>query len=163
MIKIKSPNQLNILDPSDWLTLKRRQMLEGGWPGLFQKRILPTLPVHKAAKFFDASLGRPTKELYAMLGALILHQAFDLSDEQTVDQFALNRIGLRQVFFSQDAVERPEHRRAKPPAGRNHQGRRAGTCRRLKSQHRSAADRLGSYQIQHAAFRADRHFFRERP
>ena len=90
MIKIRSPNQLNILDPSDWLTLKRQQMLEGGWPGLFQKPILPTLPVHKAAKFVDASVDRPTRELYAMLGALIPQQAFDLSDKQTVDHFALN-------------------------------------------------------------------------
>ena len=163
MIEIKSPNQLNILDPSDWRPPKKQRILEGGWPGLFQKHILPALPVHKAAKYFDASLGRPTKELYAMLVALILQQAFDLSDEQTVDQFALNRIGLRQVFFSQDAVERPEHRRAKPPAGRNHQGRSAETFRRFQSQLRSTADRLGSYQIQNGVFKADRHFFREHP
>lgn len=90
MIKVKNPNQLNIFDPWDWLTPKRRQMLEDGWPGLFRNQILPTLPIHEVAKFFVASVGRPTKELYAMLGALVLQQTFDLTDEQAVDQFAFN-------------------------------------------------------------------------
>ncbi len=42
MIKVKNPNQLNIFDPWDFLTPKRRQMLESGWPGLFREHILPS-------------------------------------------------------------------------------------------------------------------------
>jgi hypothetical protein len=90
MRNVKNPNQLNIFDPWDFLTPKRRQMLETGWPGLFQKHILPSLPVCSIAKHFDSDLGRPTKELYAMLGALILQQTFDLTDVQTVEQFCFN-------------------------------------------------------------------------
>ena len=87
---VKNPNQLYIFDPWSFLTPKRRQMLEAGWPGLFQKHILPSLPVCDIAKHFDSGIGRPTKELYAMLGALILQQTFDLTDVQTVEQFCFN-------------------------------------------------------------------------
>ena len=90
MIKVKNPNQLNIFDPWDFLTPKRRQMLNAGWPGLFREHILPSIPVDKVTKYFDSSFGRPTKELYSMLGALILQQSFDLTDEETVQQYAFN-------------------------------------------------------------------------
>ena len=90
MITVKDPNQLYIFDPWDFLTPKRRQMLDAGWPGLFKEHILPSLPVAKLSKYFDSVLGRPTKELYAMLGALILQQTFDLTDEETVEQFSFN-------------------------------------------------------------------------
>jgi len=90
MIKTNHPNQLNIFDPWDFLTPKRRQMLDDGWPSIFREHILPSIPVDKVAKHFNTTFGRPTKELYSMLGALILQQAFDLTDEQTVQQYAFN-------------------------------------------------------------------------
>ncbi len=90
MIKVKNPNQLDIFDPWAFLTPKRRQMLDTGWPGLFREIILPSIPVNKVSKYFDATFGRPSKELYSMLGALILQQAFDLTDEETVQQYAFN-------------------------------------------------------------------------
>ena len=90
MIKVNNPNQLNIFDPWAFVTPKRRQMLDAGWPGLFREHILPSIPVNKVSKYFNATFGRPTKELYSMLGALILQQTFDLTDEETVQQYAFN-------------------------------------------------------------------------
>ena len=90
MYKIKNPNQRDLFDPWEFLTPKRRQLLENGWPGLFRKHILPSIPIDKVAKFFDATWGRPTKELYAMIGALILQQTLDLTDDETVRQYSLD-------------------------------------------------------------------------
>lgn len=90
MLKVKDPNQLDIFDPWAFLTPKRRQLLDSGWPGLFREHILPSIPVDKVGKHFNATFGRPTKELYSMLGALILQQAFDFTDEETVQQYAFN-------------------------------------------------------------------------
>ncbi len=90
MLHIKDPNQLNIFDPWDFLTPKRRRMLDAGWPGLFREHILPTIPVNKVSRYFDEAFGRPTKELYAVLGALVLQQSFDLTDEEAVQQYAFN-------------------------------------------------------------------------
>ena len=69
---------------------KRRKMLDAGWPGLFREHILSSIPINKVTKYFDPTFGRPTKELYSMLGALILQQSFDLTDEETVQQYAYN-------------------------------------------------------------------------
>jgi hypothetical protein len=90
MRNIKDPNQLYIFDPWSSISPKRRQLLDTGWPGLFREHILPSIPVSKVSHHFDASMGRPTKELFALLGALILQQGFDLTDEESVAQFAFN-------------------------------------------------------------------------
>jgi hypothetical protein len=90
MRKVKNPNQLNIFDPWAFLTPKRRQLLDAGWPGLFREHILASLPVHQIAQYFDATFGRPTKELYAMIGALVLQQTLDLTDEETVREYAFD-------------------------------------------------------------------------
>jgi len=90
MLTIKNPNQLNIFDPWGFLTPKRRTMLDSSWPGLFREHILPSIPIHKVAKYFDETFGRPTKELYAMIGALILQQTLDFTDEEAVQQYAFN-------------------------------------------------------------------------
>jgi hypothetical protein len=90
MRKVKNPNQLDIFDPWQFLSPKRRQMLDVGWPGLFREHILPSIPVDEVAIHFSETLGRPTKELFSTLGALILQQSFDLTDEETVQQYAFN-------------------------------------------------------------------------
>ena len=90
MIKIKDPYQLDIFDPWAILTPKRRQLLDSGWPGLFRKQILPCLPVHQVANYFDETFGRPSKELYSAIGALVLQQIHDLTDEEAVQQYAFN-------------------------------------------------------------------------
>jgi hypothetical protein len=45
-------------------------LLDTDWPGLFRKNTLLTIPVDKAAKHSNATFGRTTKELYAILVAL---------------------------------------------------------------------------------------------
>jgi len=106
MYKVKNPNRLDIFDPWAYLTPKRRQMLDSGWPGLFREHILPSIPVNKVFKHFDGAFGRPTKELYAMLGALILQQTLHLTDEQTVHQYAFDTVKKNIVdkYFSQKAL-----------------------------------------------------------
>ena len=90
MIHIKDHKQKNLFDPWGFLGPKRRELLDQSWAGLFQKELLCELPVAKVASFFTDGFGRPTKELYTVLGALVLQQAHDLTDEETVNQVAFN-------------------------------------------------------------------------
>jgi hypothetical protein len=69
---------------------KRKKLLTESWAGVFQEHILRELPVDKIAPCFSEGSGRPTKELYAALGSLILQQMHDLTDEETVDEFSFN-------------------------------------------------------------------------
>jgi len=46
--------------------------------------------MHKLAPFFTEGFGRPTKELYTVLGVLIIQQMMDLTDEETITHPAFN-------------------------------------------------------------------------
>ena len=90
MFKINNHKQMELFDPWDFLSPKRRRLLDESWAGLFKQEILCELPVSKLASVFHASFGRPTKELHTVLGVLILQQTHDLTDEETVNQLAFN-------------------------------------------------------------------------
>jgi len=90
MITLKDHKQQELFDPWAFLSPKRRRLLDEGWPGLFRTQILEELPVGQVSPSFCSDLGRPSKELYALLGALLLQQAMDLTDEQAVTQFCFD-------------------------------------------------------------------------
>ena len=90
MIRIKDHKQLDMFDPWDFLSPKRRRMLDESWPGLFKQHLLCQLPVNQIRPFFTEGFGRPGKELYSLLGALLLQQTMDLNDYDTVRQLAFN-------------------------------------------------------------------------
>ena len=90
MIYTKDHKTLNMFEPFSHLGPKRLKLMEQSWAKLFRDEILPELPVHKVTKHFDHLKGRPTKELYAMLGAMILQEMHDLTDQEAVQQFAFN-------------------------------------------------------------------------
>ena len=79
-----------LFDPWSYLGPKRRRLMEESWAGVFREHILRELPVHKIAPYFTEGCGRPTKELYAALGSLILQQMHDLTDEETVAEFCFD-------------------------------------------------------------------------
>jgi len=90
MFHIKDRKAGQLFDQWRYLGPKRRKLLNESWAGLFREQILPELPVERIIPFFSPDEGRPTKELYAMLGAILFQQIFDLTDEETVSQMAFN-------------------------------------------------------------------------
>ena len=90
MIRIKNHKQGELFDPWAHLSPKRRELLDKSWAGLFREYLLCELPVAKIASSFAEDFGRPTKELHAALGVMVLQQSLDLTDEETIEQFAFN-------------------------------------------------------------------------
>lgn len=90
MIRTNDHKQMHLFDPWDFLSSKRRKMLDDSWAGLFQQEILRSLPVDLVKPFFSKTMGRPTKELYTMLGVLLLQQTHNLTDEEAVAQLSFN-------------------------------------------------------------------------
>ena len=90
MFHIKDRKTGQLFDQWRYLGPKRRKLLDESWAGLFREKLLPELPVERMIPFFSSYMGRPTKELYAMLGAILFQQIFDLTDEETVTQMAFN-------------------------------------------------------------------------
>src|SRR4030042_3755107 len=90
MITVNDHQAEWLLDPWKHLGPKRRKLLEKSWSGVFRQYLLEKLPVNKVARHFDEVMGRPSKELYTALGALILQQFHDLSDPEVSMALAFN-------------------------------------------------------------------------
>jgi hypothetical protein len=90
MIRIKDHKTRYMFDRFGYLGRKRKQLLETSWAGVFRDHVRPILPVHLLAGHFSENMGRPTNELVAMMGTMILQQMHNLTDEETVNQFAFN-------------------------------------------------------------------------
>ena len=90
MINVKDHKTGYLWDQWEHLGPKRRKLLQESWAGLFQNHVLPYLPVERVIPFFSETMGRPTKELHAMLGVLVLQQLHDLTDTETIQQLAFN-------------------------------------------------------------------------
>lgn len=90
MIHVKDHKQYDMFNPFEFLGPKRLALLESSWAHLFREEILHKLPADKLFGRYNEFKGRRTKELYAMLGLVLLQQMEDLTDEQTVRQFAFN-------------------------------------------------------------------------
>src|SRR4030043_2457701 len=90
MITVKDHQTGWLFDPWKHLGPKRRKLLEKSWAGVFREYLLEKLPVTKVARHFDEVMGRPSKELYTAVGALILQQLHDLSDPDVSMTLAFN-------------------------------------------------------------------------
>jgi len=69
---------------------KRVAVLKNSWAELFRHEILPQLPVSELSCHYSKSHGRPTKELFSVMGLMILQQMYNLSDKDAVHQFSFN-------------------------------------------------------------------------
>jgi len=90
MFYTKDHKTYDMFDCFEHLGPKRRGLLDSTWAKLFRDEILPNLPVHLLERYYNPNNGRPTNELFAMMGVMILQQMHDLTDEQTVEQFCFN-------------------------------------------------------------------------
>ena len=94
MIKIKNKQQLIIPGFEEWRNMfspRKFKIVQKSWAGVFQEHILPLIPVKKMSKLYSSNHGRPGKELYSLMGAVILQQFFNLTDEETIAELAFNQ------------------------------------------------------------------------
>ena len=90
MLTIRDHQTGDLFDPWEHLGEKRRRLLDRSWAAVFREHLLNHLPVGELAARFSRELGRPTKDLHAVVGALILQQLHDTTDAATVEAVALN-------------------------------------------------------------------------
>jgi hypothetical protein len=104
IVKPESPEQKTLFDPEScgwWhtgLAPEAYRRLEGGMEGVFRTSILKLMPVERVGQAFDEKIGRPSKELHAACGLLLLAEFRNWTVDQTADawsfdasvQYALN-------------------------------------------------------------------------
>jgi hypothetical protein len=73
---------------------------------MFRHEVLPNLPVELLSDDYHDAMGRRTKDLYTMLGVMILQQMEDATDVEACRQFAFNmqwQCALNVIGESDDA------------------------------------------------------------
>ncbi|MCM2358247.1 MAG: transposase [Geobacteraceae bacterium] len=90
MIHVKDHKQYDMFNPFEHLGPKRLALLESSWAHLFREEILHKLPAEQLFPLYSKHFGRRTKELYAMLGIVLLQQQHDLTDDEAIQQFSFN-------------------------------------------------------------------------
>ena len=108
MRRVKDHNTPYLIDPFHYLGPKRRRLLDSSWAGVFRRYVRPILPVHLLARHFSPDTGRPTNELVAMMGAMILQQMHDLTDAETQEQVGRSSMTVRGLL-SKNKNTVPEH------------------------------------------------------
>lgn len=113
MRQVVDPRQKTMFDPFDGVISQAGwTRISNGWQGVFREVILELLPVDQLARHFDRWLGRPSTELYAMAGLVLIKEFQNWTVSEAVDavlfradvQYALN---LQPGFsISQRTVER---------------------------------------------------------
>ncbi len=81
MFHVRDRRTGSLFDPWAYLGPKRRKLLDRSWAGLFRKEILPHLPVEAILAAFHTRLGRPSKDAYTLMGALVFQAMHDTTDE----------------------------------------------------------------------------------
>jgi len=91
MHKIVNPQQTRLFDPFDSvLTEKTRKCLLDGWHGVFRHVILELMPVDVVSGHFDATMGRPTKELYSIAGLLLIKEFKNWTKDEALESYSFN-------------------------------------------------------------------------
>jgi hypothetical protein len=107
MLKVKNRDNLYFEGMDPWknaLSAKKLALLQKSWAEIFRQHILPEMPIHHVAKYFDKAIGRPTKDVVSTCGACVLQQIFDLTDAETVDQLAFNQ----QWHYALDVLDQDD-------------------------------------------------------
>ena len=68
------------------------RLLRGSWQGLFQRTIFALMqrPAESLGRHFDAELGRPSKELYALSGLLLIAEFKDWTIDEAAEAWSLD-------------------------------------------------------------------------
>ena len=91
MRNIVNPQQTQLFDPFDSvLTEKTRKRLLNGYHGVFRHIILELMPVNAVSEHFNATLGRPTKELYSMAGLLLIKEFRNWTKDEAIDAYCFD-------------------------------------------------------------------------
>ena len=100
--------QLSIFDTSYMLTPREQKVLENSWAKIFSDEIFPTIDEERFAVLYCADkASRPNTPVNIIVGALILKELFNLSDDEVVENLMLDfrfRYALRTTSFSEQPL-----------------------------------------------------------
>lgn len=92
-LKLYRPNQsqqLSIFDRNLRLTERERKYLEKSWAEAFSDEIFPAIDEDRFRVLYSETASRPNTPVNVIVGALIIKELFDLSDDEVVENLMLD-------------------------------------------------------------------------
>lgn len=105
MIRIDDHFTDRLFSTFGYIGPKRLAYLEKSWAGLFRSQFLTFLPMKSLIEEFSKTMGRPTKELYAMVGMLVLQSLFNYTTQELIEAFQFNELWRFALDISDQSDE----------------------------------------------------------
>lgn len=112
---VKNDNQqLTVLDSTFNLTEREKRMLEKSWAKIFADKVFPAIDENIFSVLYSKKASRPNTPVNVIVGALILKEALNVTDDEIVEamafdiryQYALHTTGFEEQPISDRTLSR---------------------------------------------------------
>ena len=99
--KENSYQQISFTDSFSGLTDREQKALEKSWAKVFADEIFPAIDEKRFSVLYSNKASRPNTPVNVIVGALIIKELFDYSDDEMVENLMLDSIimeSIRRIF-----------------------------------------------------------------
>lgn len=99
--------QISMFDSFNTLTAREQKALERSWANLFATEIFPSINEDRFSVLYSDKASRPNTPVNVIIGALILKELFDLSDDEVVEDLLLDprfQYALHTTSFEEQPI-----------------------------------------------------------
>lgn len=104
--RINTNQQMSIFDSSFGLTERERKVLEKSWAKTFAEDIFSAIDEERFSVLYSKNASRPNTPVNIIVGALIIKELFDLSDDEVVENLMLD-IHYQYALHTTSFAEQP--------------------------------------------------------
>ena len=98
--------QLSIADSFSGLTTREQKALEKSWAKIFADELFPAIDENRFAVLYSDQASRPNTPVNVIIGALIIKEMFDYSDDEMVENLMLD-LHLQYALHTTSFEEQP--------------------------------------------------------
>lgn len=98
--------QTSLFDHERWLTAREKRVLEKSWAKVFADEIFPAIDESRFRVLYSEKASRPNTPVNIIVGALIIKEMFDLSDDEMVENLMLD-IHFQYALHTTSFEEQP--------------------------------------------------------
>lgn len=98
--------QISIFDSFSQLTPREQKALDNSWAGIFAKEIFPSIDESRFSVLYSENASRPNTPVNVIVGANIIKEMFDYSDDEMVENLMLD-LHLQYALHTTSFEEQP--------------------------------------------------------
>lgn len=103
MFRRRDPQSM-LFEASNMLPAEKQARLHRSWAQVYRDRALPLIKEEPFAPLFDPANGRPNAPVQVVMSVLILKEAFNLTDEETLEQLEYSLLWQHALRLTPEAA-----------------------------------------------------------